>query len=335
MKWFGRYVVVAFLLILSSACGPTLVPAEPSTATPVEGESAATEQAVTPIPDASDATALPVEGETPVPESDALVAAVVNGEPIYLEDYERKLAQFEASLPAQGIDPNSEEGQSKIAWAREYILNVMIEQVLTKQVAIETGLDVSEEELNAYMQDMIAENGGEEAFREKLAAWGETYEDAREEVYLELIGMKMSQQVVEAVPKVAEHVHARHILVETREEAERIHAQLEAGADFAELARAYSADPNTRETGGDLGFFPRGVLTAPQIEEAAFSLQPGQFSDVVESPLGYHIVQVVERDPNREVSPENLRFLQDKALEEWVEGLWAQASVQRFVETGS
>jgi parvulin-like peptidyl-prolyl isomerase len=74
---------------------------------------------------------------------------------------------------------------------------------------------------------------------------------------------------------------------------------------------------------------------APEVEDAAFALQPGQVSEVVASPLGYHIVQVVERDPDREVSPENLRILQDEAVQRWVEELWAQANIQRFVETGS
>jgi parvulin-like peptidyl-prolyl isomerase len=261
------------------------------------------------------------------------VAALVNGEPVYLADYERKLGQYEASLPAQGIDPNSPEGQEKLAWARTYVLDVMIEQVLTEQAAAAAGVFVSDEEVDAYMQLMVEENGGQEAFEAKLAEWGETYDDAWREVRAELIGMAMTQRIVESVPTTAEHVHARHILVDTLQEAERIHAQLQAGADFATLAREHSQDPNTSETGGDLGFFPRGILTAPEVEEAAFALQPGQFSDVVASVLGYHIVQVVERDPAREVGPENLRLLQERALGEWIDGLWVQAVVQRFVET--
>jgi parvulin-like peptidyl-prolyl isomerase len=145
--------------------------------------------------------------------------------------------------------------------------------------------------------------------------------------------MAMTQRIVEGVPTTAEHVHARHILVDTSSEAERILAQLQAGADFAALARAHSQDTSTRETGGDLGFFPRGILVAPEVEEAAFALQPGQVSGVVSSALGYHLVQVVERDPDRPVSPESLRLLQDRAVQEWIEGLWAQAVVERFVQT--
>ena len=261
------------------------------------------------------------------------MAALANGQPIYLADYERKLGQYEASLPAQGIDPNSSEGQAHLAQSRVWILNVMIEQALTEQAAAAAGVVISDAEVDAYVQEMIVESGGEESFLAKLAEWGETREDAWQEVRAQLIGMAMTQRVVESVPATAEHVHARHILLDTSQEAERILAQLQAGADFAALARTYSQDTSTRESGGDLGFFPRGILVAPEVEEAAFALQPGQFGGVVTSLLGYHIVQVVERDPARPVGPENLRFLQDQAVQEWIEGLWGQAVVQRFVET--
>lgn len=323
LKAIGRPAAL-LLLLVCTACGPALATSEP-TSTPLPLNTAVVPPATPP------ATTTPDAPASSIPE--ALVAALVNGEPVYLADYERKLGQYEASLPAQGIDPSSLEGQEKLAWARTYVLNVMIEQVLTEQAATAVGAVVSDEEVDAYMQMMIAENGGEEAFEAKLAEWGETYEDAWQEVRAQLIGMAMTQRIIESVPAVAEHVHARHILVDTPEEAERLYAQLQAGADFATLAREYSQDPNTRETGGDLGFFPRGILTAPEVEEAAFALQPGQFSEVVASVLGYHIVQVVERDPDRTVGPESLRLLQERVLGEWIEGLWAQAVVQRFVET--
>ncbi|MBU0704559.1 MAG: peptidylprolyl isomerase [Chloroflexi bacterium] len=322
MNWNGiRRLTPLLLLLVCAACGPAVATSVPPTSAP-------------PIPtDAAPAnpTTAPDLPATPTPE--AHLAAQANGQPIYLADYERELAQYEASLLTRGIDSSSPEGQENLAQARDWILNVMIEQVLTEQAAAAAGIVISDAEVDAYVQEMIAESGGEEAFQAILTEWGETYEDAWQEVRAQLIGMAMTQRIVDAVPATTEHVHARHIQVDTLQEAERILAQLEAGADFVTLARAYSQDPNTSENGGDLGFFPRGILIAPELEEVAFALQPGQFSGVVTSILGYHIVQVVERDPARSVSPESLRLLQDRALQEWVEGLWAQALVQRFVET--
>ncbi|HUV90140.1 MAG TPA: peptidylprolyl isomerase [Anaerolineae bacterium] len=317
MDWkaVGRLAALA-LLLTSTACAPMWVTYTPAAA---------------PMPTA---TALVPAGPTeavvvsssPTPEPP--LAALVNGQPVYLSDYERA-----ASLSSRGIDPNSAEGQENLARARAWVLNVMIEQVLTEQTAAAEGVVVSDADVDAYVQVMVEENGGDEAYRAKLAEWGETYEDAWKEVRAQLIGMAMAQRVVDRVPTTAEHVHARHILVDNPTEAERILAQLQGGADFAALAQSYSQDTSTRESGGDLGFFPRGILMAPEVEEAAFALQPGQFSGVVSSALGYHVVQVVERDPAGPVSPENLRLMQDRAVQEWVEWLWAQASVERFVET--
>jgi parvulin-like peptidyl-prolyl isomerase len=256
----------------------------------------------------------------------------VNGQPITIAEYERELERYKSSLAAQGIDPNSQDGQTQLNQAREWILDIMIEQELTAQAAEQAGVQVTDAQVEEYLQMIAAESGGEEAFRAKLEEWGETYEDAKREVRAQLIGMAMTERIVGDVSESAEQVHARHILVDTADEAQRLRAQLEGGADFAALAKAHSLDESTRDNGGDLGYFPRGILVSAEVEDAGFSLQPGQFSEVITSALGYHIVQVVERDPNRSVSPENLQLLRERAVQEWVEDLWAQAEVQRFVE---
>lgn len=101
-------------------------------------------------------------------------------------------------------------------------------------------------------------------------------------------------------------IRARHILLrvapdasaEEREatlaRAAEIQAQAAAGADFAELAREYSQDPGNAQNGGDLGFFPRGQMVPP-FDEAAFALDVGEVSDIVETPFGFHIIKVEER----------------------------------------
>lgn len=325
LKATGRLVAL-MLLFTSTACVP--MPVTSASHTSVPHTSVPLVTATAPAPAYPAPTGVP-PSLTPEPP----LAALVNGQSIYLADYERKLGQYEASLPAQGIDPTSSDGQAHLAQARAWVLDVMIEQVMIEQAAAAADVVISDAEVDDYMQEMIAESGGEEAFLAKLAEWGETREDAWQEVRAQMIGMAMTERVVEGVSATAEHVHARHILLDTSQEAERILAQLQAGADFAALASAYSQDSSTRESGGDLGFFPRGILLAHEVEEAAFALQPGQFSGVVISSLGYHIVQVIERDPARSVGPENLRFLQDQAVQEWIKGLWGQAVVQRFVET--
>jgi parvulin-like peptidyl-prolyl isomerase len=139
-------------------------------------------------------------------------------------------------------------------------------------------------------------------------------------------------QMPTEIPTTAEHVHARHILVATQAEAEAILTQLRDGADFDTLAQTFSLDVSTRDRGGDLGFFPRGLLLTPELEEAAFALEPGQISDVVFSELlGYHIVQVLERD-ERAVDEQAVDVIRANHIRRWRESLWTEASIERYIE---
>jgi parvulin-like peptidyl-prolyl isomerase len=107
-----------------------------------------------------------------------------------------------------------------------------------------------------------------------------------------------------------EQVHARHILIaikspdmpsedalekpQARAKAEEVFKRLKAGEDFATLAKEYSSDPGSKENGGDLGWFGHGKMV-PEFEKAAFTLQPGQVSDIIESQFGFHIIKVEGR----------------------------------------
>jgi peptidyl-prolyl cis-trans isomerase C len=123
----------------------------------------------------------------------------------------------------------------------------------------------------------------------------------------------MRDKIITAVPGTAEQVHARQILLYNEDTARKVADQLDAGANFADLAVLY--DPNT---GGELGWFPRGYLLEPELEEAAFSLEPGQYSDVIASEVGYHILLVVERDSQHLLSPDAYLVMQEKALQDWL-----------------
>jgi parvulin-like peptidyl-prolyl isomerase len=85
-------------------------------------------------------------------------------------------------------------------------------------------------------------------------------------------------------------VRASHILVGTEEEARQVLKELAGGAAFESLAAKYSKDPSSAAKGGDLGVFERGDFV-PAFENAAFRLKPGQTSEAVKTPLGYHIIR--------------------------------------------
>ncbi|MGC9399009.1 MAG: peptidylprolyl isomerase [Anaerolineae bacterium] len=306
--------IVLFLLI---SCTPTATETpDPGALLPTATEKATPTPTTTPAPTAT---------ATPVP-----LAAVVNGEPITMAAFEQQMANYEASMNATGENPASPEGEASLAQAREAVLNWMIEQVLIVQAASQRGIEVTDEDVDAVIQDLIADIG-QEAFEERLAREGMTLDEMRAQLRVQLLASRMAEEVVAEVPTQTVHVNARHIVVDTREEAQRLLEQIRAGADFAALARQYSQDAFTRERGGDLGYFPRGILTSSKVEEVAFSLQPGQVSEVIESELGYHIVQVLDRVEEMEVSPENLRLLKDKAARAWLDQLWEEAEIKRYV----
>ncbi len=101
------------------------------------------------------------------------------------------------------------------------------------------------------------------------------------------------QTLVVDAHKPAPQVRARHILVDTKEEAEKIIEELKGGADFADLAKQ-SKDPSG-QNGGDLGFFGQGQMV-PEFEKAAFALEPGQFTEEpVQSQFGWHVIKVEEK----------------------------------------
>lgn len=140
---------------------------------------------------------------------------------------------------------------------------------------------------------------------------------------------KLQEAFAEEVPTTAEQVHARHILVNTEEEAQKVMERLQAGEDFAALAEELSKDPGSASKGGDLGWFPRGMMVT-EFEEAAFALQPGETSDIIKTSYGYHIINVIERDANRPLDEDFLAQKKASALDDWLEQQRNSEAVKRY-----
>jgi len=142
-----------------------------------------------------------------------------------------------------------------------------------------------------------------------------------------LYRQKLQEVLAEEVPATEEQVRARHILVETEEEAQQVLERLEAGEDFGALATELSTDPGSE--GGDLGWFPRGQMVA-EFEEAAFGLQPGEISDPVQTSFGYHIIEVLERESDRPLEEPMLQQKKAAALTEWLQEARQGEGVERY-----
>jgi peptidyl-prolyl cis-trans isomerase C len=149
-----------------------------------------------------------------------------------------------------------------------------------------------------------------------------------------------------------EEIKASHILIrvdpnapsEKKEEAKKKITQIlddaKTGKDFTELAKVNSEEPGAKESGGDLGFFGRGVM-APAFEDAAFSLKPGELSSVVETQFGFHIIKLMEKrdagiTPFSEVKEDIKANLKQERIKvevsKWIDQLKAQAKIEIMEE---
>jgi parvulin-like peptidyl-prolyl isomerase len=261
-------------------------------------------------------TVIAVPTETEIP-----LAILVNSEPITLEEYENELARYQDS---RGTDLATEHEGSEI------VIQAMIERVLLAQGAHTLDLDIEENELVQELERLIADIGGQDNYLRWLEENHFTTDSFEQALMNDMLAARMVEKITTDVPQSELQANARQILVSSEEEAESLRQQILAGADFAELAVLYSMDLSTRPAGGDLGWFARGTLTMPAVEDAIFQLQPGEVSDVIASELGYHIVQLVQLE-ERPLSYETLIIRREQAVQNWLDEKWNQAEIEIFV----
>lgn len=235
------------------------------------------------------------------------LALKVNGEGISLAEYEAELAQVQEAHQTLSKTTTPEE-QSKLA------LDNLIDTLLLAQGAAENGYAPAESELQASVDALAQQAGGEAALLDWASRRGYDENSFRAALARQMAAAWQRDQIAASVPTEAEQVHARQILTIDADVAQRALQYVQIpGTNFAAYAYQYDL-----QTGGDLGWFPRGYLTQPAVEEAAFSLEPGQLSPVIESGVGYHIVQLIAREPDRALSPDARRVLQHKAIQSWL-----------------
>ncbi len=255
----------------------------------------------------------PAPTVTPTPEP---LALRVNGEGIPLAEFEAQLAQIQAADAELGVERQADE-------QRQMALAELVDQTLLARAASQAGFDLNEADLDARIAAIKLQKGDEILFTDWLTQNGYTESSYRSALTRSIRAAWQRDRILADVPDPIEQVKARQILVRSRETAERVLSQLNAGANFADLAFQY--DPLT---GGDLGWFPRGYLTRIEVELAAFALQPGEFSEIIETEFGYHLLQVVERDTQRALSPEARLTLQQQALEDWLKAQHSAAAIE-------
>jgi len=156
------------------------------------------------------------------------------------------------------------------------------------------------------------------ALQQYLSQTGQTEDVLRTQLQRGLLQEKVQTAVArDQYPDSQQQVHTRQIVVASPDTANDLLTQLKNGADFAQLAQQNSTDTASKNNGGDMGWWPRGVQDKP-IEDAAFSLQPGQLSDVIQDQGTYHIIQLIENDPSRPVAQATLDTQRQKGFNDWL-----------------
>ncbi len=228
------------------------------------------------------------------------------------------------------------------------VLHSMVQQDLVFQYAKDHNIQVAESDIDAKIAD-IKNRLSDQQLEQALKQQGMTQQDLRDLMREQIIvkdavdqNLHVSDAQLQdylnknhALLDQPKQVRARHILVSTLAQAQMIEGKIKSGGDFAALAKQYSSDPGTKDKGGELGFFTQGAMVK-EFSDAAFSMKPGQISQPVHSPYGYHIIQVEEIKPaqvatlanSRQKIKDNMLSSQEQmAIPDFMDKLMADAKV--------
>lgn len=339
-------VLVTVTLSVCSACT--------STDTVVKKEAETIASPVPPI------TAIPASATTGTMVN--AIAAIVNDEVVTLYHVNREAQPL--IREAEKKAPLDNASRSQI---RQIVLERLIEKKLIEQKIRELNIRVSEEEIRQAIDDVKKQNNmaSQDVLVSALASQGLSFEQYRVQMQeqiekLKLVSVEVRSKILVGESEVREYYEtnlskytedesfrARHVFFRTTEKspadvvkramtsALMVLAEAKSGKDFAELAKTYSEDPAARQDGGNLGVFKKGDMQ-PELETAIMAMKPGDVSELVYTPSGFHIIKLEERTsgkpkPFESVKAEIEEMLYRKKSEErfsqWAKELRGKASV--------
>lgn len=291
--------------------------------------------------------------------------AVVSGRAITTQDYQQMVNYQRFSLITTLGGQVQQETLVNFLQNQlpQSVLENMIQQVLIEQYAAEAGITVTNEEVQTVIEEQFGFTGDvptaappagtavtttettstltREEFNTALSNYlkalkeqaGLSESQYRRIIRGQLLRDKVQEQVTADVPTTAHQVHVRHILVETEEEAQQVRQRLLDGEDFAKVAEEVSTDTSTAKDGGDLGWLGLGETAGQygaEFEKAAFSQPIGAPSEPIQSQFGYHVIEVLERDEDRPLSPVQLDQARQERFFEWLQERQTTADIQRY-----
>jgi peptidyl-prolyl cis-trans isomerase C len=294
-------------------------------------------------PAASSADAPPPVPATPKPMPAQLpdVLARVNGEPVTRTDFDRLVKNMEL-----GSGPIPAERRDEVLRGA---LDQLVTYTLMTQEAKGRNISVTDAEVDGRLKQMQSQFPSEAEFKKALESRNMSLEQFRADARMDMMIAKMMDAEVASAPAATdaearafydqnpdkftqgETARASHILIrvdpkaddaakkQARQKIDGILKRVQAGEDFAVLAREHSQDGSAQQ-GGDLGTFQRGQMV-PAFDQAVFALEPGKVSDVVTTQFGHHIIKLAEKQgattvPYEKVSPRIVEFLSGQKKQE-------------------
>ncbi len=284
------------------------------------------------------------------------IIAVVNSDVITLSEFNSAFEPFRLRIMRMELGQNTPQ---MLEQSRRELLDRMISELLIEQESRRSGIVVKDDEITAVVSEQLSRrNLTLNAFQKELSNEGMTMEEYRKGIRDQIVKMKLVRRDVRTKVIITqeeigryyekhrheyegeEEVRIRQILVmvprtadsglisRLRREADEIRSRIIRGESFEGIAARYSVGA-AAAGGGDLGFIGRGVMH-PEVEEEAFKLAMDEISSVIESPVGFHIIKLVDRRgagiKNLEVVKEEIRARieeekMEKKFEEWLMNL--------------
>lgn len=347
------------LAVASVACWLALTPA-------MAAENSATAKNAKKAPATADKAVKPAAAAPSVKSDAGGKAATVNGSLIAVKDLDAAMRQVQQNMQMQGRPVSDEQ----VATIRKDVLEDLIRRELLFQESRKRGIKIEAAAVDAEIKKLREQFQQESDYQKALSEMQVTEAEIRSHIEHGLAIQKFVQDEFIAKATITdeqaksfydqnpqyfvqpEQVRASHILIkadaaagdtakaDARKKIDAIQERLKKGEDFAALAKDLSDDPS-KNRGGDLGFFKRDMMVKP-FEDAAFNLKnPGDLSEVVETPFGFHIIKLAERKPEstlafQDVQERIVQGLTQQQVKEQVGAFLDQsvqkAKIERFVK---
>lgn len=280
------------------------------------------------------------------------VVAKVSGEEIKKEEFNRIFGIFKSQYEQQfGTEVWDQEVDGKKFGdiAKDKLLDMIIDEKLQLKKAAELGISVSDEEVNNEIENAKKYFETQEKFDEFLKGQSMDLDYFKESVKKDMTISKLIEKLTENISITDNEVKsyydshqnefmsvkASHILLDTKEDADKMLQRVKAGENFNELAKEFSKDPSAKENSGDLDYFRHGDMVEP-FEKAAFALKPGEVSDIVQTDFGFHIIKVEDskldkfEDVKEELKGTILGDKKNTEYEKLLEDMREKGNIEKF-----